>query len=406
MKKLLLLIIVTWITGHLAAQDLKVFSSFENASATVLKIDQATQTLRIVPAGNPEQGMPNWWYFRVDGVDKSKPLILEVASAQVLIKANPSKPGKKMAPAWTWPDRAAYSTDQQTWTQTSAGVKYDTHMQYLIQPESATLWLAWGPPFTSVNAIKLVDGLARDYHSASSLTLAQSLEGRRVPLLKICDSKTANSKRPAIWVQARQHAWEVGGSWVAAGLAHWLVSNDPQAIWLRQNAEIYIVPLMDVDHVATGNGGKHALPRDHNRDWDEKPHWPEVAAAQKHIKRLSNENRLNIFLDLHNPAAGNKVQTLYVLDKSYMGAEAFPRQERFIQLMMEYFGEIKQNRNNPKPANPDWEERVSEVWVLDHANPNTIAFCVETPWNVPAGTPEGYAIAGQKLGRAMEKLLH
>jgi hypothetical protein len=213
------------------------------------------------------------------------------------------------------------------------------------------------------------------------------------------------SNRPAIWVQARQHAWEVGGTWVADGLASWLVSSDPQAIWLRQHAEIYIVPIMDVDHVATGDGGKNGYPHDHNRDWNDKPHWPEVASAQRHIQMLTKKNQMNIFLDLHNPAASNKVQTMYVLDKSYMASGSFLRQQQFLGLMNEYFGEIKQHLNNPRPAIPSPDERVSEVWVLDNANPNTVAFCVETPWNSPSGTIEGYHGVGRKLGKVMEKML-
>lgn len=404
MKRFLILISAVWISENAAAQELKVYTNFENASATVLKIDSATQTLRIVPAGNPERGMPNWWYFRVEHIDTSRLLTLEVVAPEALVKVSPNGQRKKLAPAWTWPERAAWSTDYKTWKQSSPGVKHETYMLYQIQPTATTMWLAWGPPFTSTDAINLVDGLAKDHNYIKSLTLAQSLEGRRVPLLRICDDEKKALKRPAIWIQARQHAWEVGGTWVAAGLAHWLVSSDPQAIWLRQNAEIYIVPLMDVDHVATGDGGKNAHPHDHNRDWNDKPHWPEVASAQKYIQMLSRKNQLNIFLDLHNPAAGNKLQTLYVLDKSYMGRESFSRQQQFLRLMIEYFGEIKQNLNDPRPAVPSPEERVSEVWVLDHANPNTIAFCVETPWNSTGGTIDGYRTVGEKLGKVIEKM--
>lgn len=405
-KKFLILLSAVWLSENTAAQELKVFANFENASAKVLKIDTITQTIRIAPAGKPERGMPNWWYLKVEGIDISKPLILEVVPSAAPVKASPNGPSKKLAPTWTWPEQIAFSDDNKTWKHSIPGIKHETYMQYHIQPSAATMWLAWGPPFTPTDAVNLVDQLAKDHDFIQSLTLAKSIEGRRVPLLRICDDEKKRPERPAIWIQARQHAWEVGGSWVAVGLANWLAGSDPQAIWLRQNTEIYIVPLMDVDHVATGDGGKNAHPHDHNRDWNDTPHWPEVASAQKYIRELSRKNRLSIFLDFHNPAASNKQQTLYVLHKSYMSAEAFSRQQQFIQLMIGQFGEIKQNLNGHRPALPHVEERVSEVWVLDHANPNTIAFCVETPWNIPEGTPAGYAIVGEKLGKVMEKLLH
>jgi hypothetical protein len=45
--------------------------------------------------------------------------------------------------------------------------------------------------------------------------------------------------------------------WVAQGFAEWLLSDrDADAAWLRQHGEVFIVPIMDVDNVATGNGGK------------------------------------------------------------------------------------------------------------------------------------------------------
>src|SRR5438477_533546 len=76
--------------------------------------------------------------------------------------------------------------------------------------------------------------------------------------------EAASPAPTAIWIQARQHAWESGASWVARGLLEWLLSEDADAIWLRHHAEVFVVPIMDVDNAATGNGGKEADPRDHN----------------------------------------------------------------------------------------------------------------------------------------------
>ena len=62
----------------------------------------------------------------------------------------------------------------------------------------------------------------------------------------------------------------------------WLVSDDPRAETLRKAAKIYVVPIMDIDNVAIGAGGKDQKPHDHNRDWSDQPHWHSVAAAQEH----------------------------------------------------------------------------------------------------------------------------
>ena len=384
---------------------LKVSVDFEGASANVLSIDTLAQIIRITPAGNPDRGMPNWWYLRLDHIDTTKPVTLAVAQKDAILATDIPGQRRKISPEWTWPSQATWSTDGKTWMRTAPGERQDLNMVYRIETTSSTVWIAWGPPFTPSNATTFVETIARQHTFAKAFVLSRSREDRPVPALQIAEGNKPSAQRPAIWVDARHHAWECGGSWVGVGLAEWVVSDAPDAKWLRQHAEIFIVPLMDVDHVATGDGGKHALPQDHNLDWTDAPHWPEVAAAQKRILALASEGRMSVFLDLHNPAPGNKQQTVYVIDKAYMKAEAEPRKLRFVELMIEQYGELKQIVAKPPAEKPEIFHNVSVPWVLEHCNPATIAFCIETPWNAPASTTEGYKITGQKLGKALVKLL-
>jgi len=193
---------------------------------------------------------------------------------------------------------------------------------------------------------------------------------------------------------------------VAVGFAEWLCGPDAQAQWLRQNAEVTIVPLMDVDHVATGDGGKHALPQDHNRDWSAAPHWPEVAAAQKRIAAVAKEGRMAVFLDLHNPSPGATQQTFYVQHPPYVSEAVESLQERFLGFARQQFGELKLNDGRPsKPEDiPIWHT-ISTPWVCEHGNPDTISFTVENPWNTSRGTTQGYRDVGRKLGIATAQYL-
>lgn len=405
MIKRILLFIFILSSGVVISQELKVTTNFESGSARVLFIDEQTQTIRITPAGDPKRGIPNWWYLRIDGIKVTIPLVLQVEAREDLIPDELTGQGKKTSPAFTWPLQAAISLDGKVWKQTEAGQKINNRMVYEVQPSSGTIWLAWGPPFTPTDALNFVNGISQAHSFAKAFTLGRSLEGRQVPALQIAEGSKPANQRPAVWISARHHAWECGGSWVATGVTEWLLSDNQQAKWLRQYAEIIVVPLLDVDHVATGDGGKHCQPQDHNLDWSDKPHWPEVAAVQKRILALANEGRMNLFLDLHNPAPGNKQQTAYVIEKAYMPEKGDSRKLRFVELMIEEFGVLKQNPARPPAENPDLFHRVSVPWVLEHSNSNTIAFCIETPWNTPSGTPDGYKIVGRKLGSAVEKLL-
>jgi hypothetical protein len=395
------------LAGSLASAGaaLRVTSDFPSGSARVLALDEAAQTATITPAGEMTRGMPNWWYLRVDGIDPTRPFTLQVTAREVTTPGD-SGVNRRLNPGWTFPSQAAVSVDGKTWTQTEPGRQDGNQCIYQVQTASTTVWLAWGPPFTPGDAAEFCTGMARAHGFAQAFTLAQSREGRAVPGLRISEEDRPSTPRPVIWITGRQHAWECGGSWVGIGLAEWLAGDDEAATWLRRNAEVFLVPLMDVDHVASGDGGKHALPQDHNRDWSDAPHWPEVAAVQQQILARAGEGRLAVFLDLHNPSPGAAEQTFYIHSPPYVSEPAAAAQERFLAHARAEFGGIRLLDGNPsKPEHlPIWE-RISTSWVVRHGNPQTVSLTVETPWNTPKGTPAGYREVGRKLGLTLARYL-
>jgi hypothetical protein len=375
----------------------RVSVDFESASAHVLFIDSASQTIRITPGGDSTRGMPVWWYLRLDGIDINKPVTLEVVASEAIMHTDVPEKYQKIPPAVSLPLQATYSTNNEDWFHTELGQRQNNQMTYRINPTASMLWLAWGPPFTASDAVAFVEKTAKEHPFAKAFTLCMSRENRRVPALRISEGDKPSIQRPAIWIHARQHAWESGSSWVATGFSDWLTSDNQQASWLRQNTEVFIVPVMDIDHVATGDGGKNALPRDHNRDWTDSPHWNEVTAAQKLMLQLAKEKRLAVFLDLHNPGPAARQFAIYVMNKEYIGTEAPPLQERFLNFIVSQFGAFKRNESKPPAINSQIFYAVSEPWVAAHGNPNTIGFCIETPWNLPQGTTEGYKATGEKI---------
>ena len=200
------------------------------------------------------------------------------------------------------PTQAAFSIDGETWLHTEKGTRQDEWMIYTLKPEAASVFVAWGPPYTPSTAPKFVRAMSEKSPHAKATELCRSRGDRAVPMLHIQEGERTPEQRFGVWVQARQHAWESGLSWVAQGFAEWLLSDATDAAWLRQHAEIFIVPIMDVDNTATGNGGKDAQPQDHNRDWSAQPHWNEIIAAQRKVGDLIAAGRMDVFLDLHNPA--------------------------------------------------------------------------------------------------------
>ena len=292
------------LTGPASALDLQVGTDFEGGSARVESVDQAARVIRFMPGGDPARGWPCWWYLRVDGVAKGERVTLDLAGSDRPVRNQGKSTGKPLGANWAMPARAAFSTDRRTWRHTEPGRHEGGRIRYEVAGDGGPLWVAWGPPFTPEDTDRLLEESAKTLPAATSpFDLARTRGNRQVRGLRV--NEAANLAPAAIWIQARQHAWESGSSWVARGLVEWLLGEDDDARWLRRRAEVFVVPIMDVDNAATGNGGKEADPRDHNRDWDDTPVYPEVAAAQDRLRELARSGRLTLFVDLHNPAPGD-----------------------------------------------------------------------------------------------------
>lgn len=392
------------------ARGLTVESDFEGASVKVLELRADMQTIRFMPGGDPKRGWPCWWFFRVGGLDTGMPLTLDLeGSDAILPQANGVPSAKPLAPEWAMPLRAAVSFDGgKEWRHTEPGHKVGAHMVYSIKSQGTSLLVAWGPPFTPSRAADLVRSLASKAAYAEETELCRSLEGRPVPMLRICEGDRTEAHRFGLWVEARQHAWESGASWVCAGFAEWLMGDDAEAQWLRQNAEIFIVPIMDIDNTATGNGGKEGLPHDHNRDWSDQPNWNEVAAAQHMIGELAKEDRMDVFLDLHNPAPGDSRAFFYALPDDLVKEPMLANRNHFIELATSRIREVFPVLDKPKYDGPKYHplwRQISGAWVSMHANPHTVSLCLETSWNIERSTQQGYREVGAALAKAVQKYL-
>lgn len=412
-RAILVGVMLIWTVGmNGSAKALEVETDFEGASVRVLGMDPAANEVSFMPGGQAERGWPCWWFFRVTGVDAGRPLILKLAGSDAVVKPGTGGPmTKPLSSSWAMPERASWSVDGKTWRHTPAGKKQaDGQIVYEVPstPGAGRVLVAWGPPYPPSKAAEWVQKLGAEHRMAEEMELCRSREGRRVPMLRISEGDRVPERRFGVWVHARQHAWESGSSWVCQGFVEWLMSEDVDAAWVRQNAEIFVVPVMDVDNAATGNGGKDALPQDHNRDWSEKPNWNEVAAAQKILRGLIAEGRLDLFLDLHNPAPGDHKAFFYAPANELLKPEAKELQASFLKLAMAEIQPVMPMLPGPKITaagyHPLWRQ-ISGNWVQANGNPKTVALCLETPWNIAQSTTEGYQKVGAALARAARKYL-
>jgi hypothetical protein len=391
-------------------RTLKVRSDFAGGSVRVIGIDSEKRVIGFTPGGDPHRGWPCWWFFRVDGATPGKTITLRLRGSDSVV----GKPGapmhKPISPNWAMPHRATWSGDGTTWQHTEQGDRQGEWMTYTFTPEATSVYVAWGPPYTPEDATRHIRNFSKETPYAKAVTLCRSRENRQVPMLHIREGDRPQAQRFGVWVQARQHAWESGSSWVAQGFMEWILGNTPEAAWLRQHAEIFVVPVMDIDHTATGDGGKDARPHDHNRDWSEEPIWNEVKAAQQRIQALIADGRMDIFIDLHNPAPGDPT-FFYVPDAKLLKEPAVTLRNRFVDLAYDRISRTKPMipmSNKPKTTgsgyHPLWRQ-ISSNWVAMHGNPQTVSLCLETIWNSPRSTTDGYRSVGAALGETIREFL-
>jgi hypothetical protein len=393
---------------HAADTDLRVSSDFPGGSARVLDIDQPGNSISITPAGDPQHGWPCWWYLRLDGADTNQPVVLEVVANQAMVQTDTPGQMRRLPANWSLPEQAAISFDGTNWEHTAKGERLGNKMIYHINTSASTLWLAWGPPFTLRDANQVIQEVCARSPDAAGFVLAHTLGGRPVPGVRISDPGATNSPRFGVWIQARQHAWESGSSWVARGLLEWLVSDDPAAASLRRKADITVIPIMDVDSVETGQGGKDQVPHDQNRDWGTTTYFPKVGAAKERLAAMAQAGQLDLFLDLHNPSPGDHVVDFYIPPLPLLFPQRIANEDNFLQNVQEqvtgpllFTGLIKPDVSAYDPE----KNKSSDTWVPAHSEHRVVSLTMETPWNNSGSTPSGYLKTGAQLGRAISLYL-
>ncbi|QDS93998.1 Zinc carboxypeptidase [Roseimaritima multifibrata] len=396
------------VANGLHAGDLVVDTDFEGGSARVVEIDQEKSAITVMPGGDPERGWPAWWYFRVNGLTEGQPLTVSVVGSSRLIPQGHPGGGKPLSSSWARPSRATWSADGKTWHQSEEGQRDKAKTTYQLTAPGETMWIAWGPPSTPSMVNEWAEAIAAKHSFIQDFTLATTREGREVRGIRVENIRDGGTARPVVWFHARQHAWESGSSWVAMGIGEWLAGDSDDAKWMRENLVTYIVPIMDVDRAATGDGGKESVPHDHNRDWSTNPHYPEVAATQKRIAKWSKEERLALFVDLHNPGPSDGNAFFYVAPNEAIEVSRRPHRSVFLDVISrEYDGRISLNRKTRSTGpsyHPLWHQ-ISATWVTQHSNPQAISVCLETPWNTAHSNTKGYYSVGAGLMKGASKFL-
>ncbi|MEO7145483.1 MAG: M14-type cytosolic carboxypeptidase [Bryobacteraceae bacterium] len=289
-----------------------VSTNFESGSAG--KVDVvAPDHLRIAVAGQSDQNhrnrQANWYYFRLDHLPPAKPVTIDLAD---LLGEYNFKSGTH---AVTKNTRPVYSYDNRVWRHFADNqVSWDDkepHLTLRFTPGKSTVWIAHLAPYTNED----LENLLRRFRANPDFkqqTIGKTVQGRNLLLLTVTDPSVPDSGKKAIWLMARQHAWETGTSWDLQGALEFLLSHQPDAARIRRSDIFKIIPMADPDGVANGGVRFNANGYDLNRNWDsiDPKLMPEIAAQHQAASAwIRSGHRIDIFLTLHNTESADHIET-------------------------------------------------------------------------------------------------
>jgi hypothetical protein len=201
-------------------------------------------------------------------------------------------------PSLTWDDRAKEATIR-------------------LRAEADSIWIAHQVPYTPRRLARLLEEVDR-CADARVEVIGKTVQGRDLHLVTVTDPDVADRDKVTVWLQARQHAWESGTSFVVEGALRFIISDDPDARALRRRTVFKFTPMVDPDGCTNGQVRFNANGFDVNRHWDEVDlrqkrylaQMPEIWYVKKAILSQHASGRpIALLVNLHNTETGEYLQT-------------------------------------------------------------------------------------------------
>lgn len=279
---------------------------FENASPLVWELKDET-TLDVMPLHDHQRFGPNrqltHWNFKIRSTPEMAGKTVTVVMGDAANVWN-GKPSPALRPHRL---AAAVSSDGTNWAcvPTENFKEGPLALQYKVKLESACVQVARVVPYTDSDLQALIK-VVRVHPDVRVQNIGQTLEGRPLEIVEIGAAAAPNQ----VFLRARAHPWETGGSWLVDGLLRYLTSEDAEAARIRQQVCFCVLPMANKDGVYRGMTRFNVAGCDLNRDWfAEKPAdpalRPENACLQKWFEERRKEGRLpKLAICLHNDNSG------------------------------------------------------------------------------------------------------
>lgn len=297
-------------------EDVRFHTNFEGGSLG--RIERiGPDAYRCHVRGQQDQSGRNrqasWYFFRIDGAS-GRELTLILTD---LIGEYNGRPGAvPMGPEI----RPVISDDGERWTPIADTCWDDRTKEATlrIRPARDIVWIAHQPPYTPSRLARLLEEIDRRAQARVEV-IGKSARGRDLHLVTVTDPAFDDRGKAVVWLQARQHAWESGTSFVMEGALRFITSDDPGARALRRRAVFLFTPMVDPDGCASGQVRFNANGYDVNRHWDEVDlkskrylaRMPEIWYVKKAIvDRVESGRPIDLLVNLHNTETAEYLSTM------------------------------------------------------------------------------------------------
>jgi len=254
----------------------------------------------------------NWYYFRMDGV---KDRDMTITLTDFLGEYN-DQPGACSMNADTIP---VYSDDGERWQHFPAMDWNDATKEATLKfrPANNAIWIAHVPPYTHSRLLGLLEQINQSPQALVEV-IGKTVQGRDLHLVTVTNFEKPEEGKQTVWLQARQHAWEAGTSYVMEGALRFVTSRDPRAAKLRDQVVFKFTPMMDPDGCAQGRVRFNANGYDVNRHWDGMDlrrkelleRMPEIWYVKKAILGwVDSGRRIDLMINLHNTETSEFLET-------------------------------------------------------------------------------------------------
>lgn len=346
--------------------NITISNHFDSGNIDVIDCSD-TSNIQLAIRKDTASDFLQWFHFRVDG---------EVGQAYTFCIGNA---GQSSYPGG-WPNyNVCTSWNRQDWFRTPCEFD-DGKLSFEIELLQSSVYFSYFVPYSHERHLDLLAWAQQDQRVLGE-TLGQTVDGRDMSLLRICDTDKPEHK---VWIIARQHPGETMAEWFVEGLLEALLDDaNPLANKLLQSCEFLVVPNMNPDGAAKGNLRTNAAGANLNREW-ETPSMktsPEVYLVRKKMMAEGGD----IFLDIHgdeelpyNFVAGCEGNPSY--DKTHAKLEdAF--KNAYMAASPDFQDTHGYSKDEPGKANMT----IAANWLGEHFK--TLSFTIEMPFKDNADLP-------------------